>query len=60
MDFRVDGEHVVVVDVNANPCLSPDAGYAAALAQAQVPFDTAIERIVEAALARRPSSRFAE
>lgn len=60
VDFRVDGDDIVVVDVNANPCLSPDAGYVAALARAQVPFNTAVERIVEAALARRPSSRFAE
>lgn len=60
VDFRVDGDHIVIVDVNANPCLSPDAGYAAALGQAQVPLETAIERIVEAAVARRPSMRFAQ
>jgi D-alanine-D-alanine ligase len=60
VDFRVDGDSIVVVDVNANPCLSPDAGYAAALERAHVSFEAAIELIVEAALARRPSSRFAE
>jgi D-alanine-D-alanine ligase len=60
VDFRVDGDNIAIVDVNANPCLSPDAGYAAALERAQVTVDAAIERIVEAALARRPSSRFAK
>lgn len=59
VDFRVNGDTIAIVDVNANPCLSPDAGYAAALTKASIPFETAIERIVEAAVARRPSSRFA-
>ena len=54
VDFRVDAQgRVYVIDVNTNPCLSPDAGYAAALARAGIPYDVAIERIVLAALARR-------
>jgi ribosomal protein S18 acetylase RimI-like enzyme len=54
VDFRVDAQgRVYVIDVNTNPCLSPDAGYAAALARAGIPYDVAIERIVFAAFARR-------
>ncbi len=48
VDFRVDeaGEPWVL-EVNANPCLSPDAGFAAALAAADMSFDDAIARILE-------------
>lgn len=54
VDFRVD-EHgrPLVIDVNANPCLSPDAGFAAALRQADIPYPAAVARILDAALARR-------
>jgi len=48
VDFRVDAEGVPwVLEVNANPCLSPDAGFAAALDRAGIPFDSAVERILE-------------
>jgi D-alanine-D-alanine ligase len=50
VDFRADAERIVIVDVNANPCLAPDAGFAAALQRAGVTFVRAIERIVEQAL----------
>ncbi len=47
VDFRVDeAGNPWVLEVNANPCLSPDAGFAAALAQASIPFETAISRIL--------------
>jgi D-alanine-D-alanine ligase len=47
VDFRVDAQHRPwILEVNANPCLSPDAGFAAALAQARIEFPQAIERIV--------------
>jgi D-alanine-D-alanine ligase len=36
--------------VNANPCLSPDAGFAAALQQADLCFTDAVERIIADAL----------
>jgi len=51
VDFRVDkaGEPYVI-EANANPCLSPDAGFAAALQHADVPFEQAIRRILDAAL----------
>jgi D-alanine-D-alanine ligase len=52
VDFRVSerGEPYVL-EVNANPCLAPDAGYAAALAEARIPFVDAIARILESARA---------
>jgi D-alanine-D-alanine ligase len=47
VDFRVD-EHgrPWILEVNANPCLSPDAGFAAALAQAGVEFSRAVKWII--------------
>ncbi len=55
VDFRVDGEKIVVVDINANPCLSPDAGFVAALKEGRILFEHAVERIVQAAIVRQPS-----
>ncbi|MBR9979439.1 MAG: D-alanine--D-alanine ligase [Desulfatitalea sp.] len=46
VDFRVDSAGCPwVLEVNANPCLAPDAGFAAALTQAGIGFDQAIDRI---------------
>ncbi|MEJ2038179.1 MAG: D-alanine--D-alanine ligase [Desulfosarcinaceae bacterium] len=50
VDFRVDGQdRPWILEINANPCLSPDAGFAAALERAGIGFDEAIERIVACA-----------
>jgi D-alanine-D-alanine ligase len=50
VDFRLDARGGPrILELNVNPCLSPDAGFAAALEQAGLPYDTGIERIVEAA-----------
>jgi D-alanine-D-alanine ligase len=38
--------------VNANPCLSPDAGFAAALQQDDVAYPAAIAWLIEDALRR--------
>jgi D-alanine-D-alanine ligase len=48
VDFRVDADdRPWVLEVNANPSLSRDAGYAAALARAGLPFTEAVRRIIE-------------
>jgi D-alanine-D-alanine ligase len=53
VDFRVD-EHgdPWVLEVNANPCLSPDAGFAAALAEAGIEYRAAVAGLVDDALRR--------
>ena len=53
VDFRVDGDGTPwIIDVNTNPCISPDAGFAAAVRQAGLPYARAIGRILNAATAR--------
>lgn len=47
VDFRVDGAgRPSILEINANPCLSPDAGFAAALERAGIDFQQAVARIV--------------
>jgi D-alanine-D-alanine ligase-like ATP-grasp enzyme/ribosomal protein S18 acetylase RimI-like enzyme len=54
VDFRVDAAgQPWILEINANPCLSPDAGYAAALERAKIPFAQAVERILDDAIAPR-------
>ncbi|MCB1814375.1 MAG: hypothetical protein KDK04_22030, partial [Candidatus Competibacteraceae bacterium] len=51
VDFRVDAHNQPwVLEINTNPCLSPDAGFAAALAQAGLSLRAAVAHIVTAAL----------
>jgi D-alanine-D-alanine ligase len=51
VDFRVDAAgRPWILEINANPCLSPDAGFPAALQQASIPFDEAVRRIIEEAV----------
>jgi D-alanine-D-alanine ligase len=53
VDLRVAADGSLwVLEVNANPCLSPDAGFAAALAAAGVEYRAAIAWIVDDALRR--------
>jgi D-alanine-D-alanine ligase len=51
VDFRVDKQGKPwVLEVNTNPCLSPDAGFAAALEQAKIQYNEAIGLILDNAL----------
>lgn len=50
VDFRVDEAGIPwVLEVNANPCISPDAGFAAALAEAGISYADGIGQIVSTA-----------
>lgn len=47
VDFRVDSDgNPWVLEVNVNPCISPDSGFYAACNQAGISFQEAIRRIV--------------
>ena len=50
VDFRVGEEGVpLILEINTNPCISPDAGFAAAGEEAGMDYGTLIEAIVKAA-----------
>jgi D-alanine-D-alanine ligase len=57
VDFRVDDAtgRATILEVNANPCLSPDAGYAAALARGGWDLPRALERVLAAAAGSIPA-----
>jgi len=47
VDFRVDNEgNPYVLEINVNPCISPDSGFYAACQKASIPFNEAISRII--------------
>ncbi len=51
VDFRIDEDgQPWILEINANPCLSPDAGFSAAATQAGLTFDTVVERILNDAV----------
>jgi D-alanine-D-alanine ligase len=53
VDFRVDHRQLVyVLEVNGNPCLSPDAGFAAAAAQKNLSYPELISTIIHCVLQR--------
>ena len=41
---------MTVLEINVNPCITPDAGFAAAAEEAGMPYDQLIEEIVRVAL----------
>lgn len=48
VDFRVDERNQPwVLEINTNPCLSPDAGFVAAASQAGLNFRQVVERILQ-------------
>jgi D-alanine-D-alanine ligase len=54
VDFRVDERGApTILEANVNPCLTPDAGFAAALERAGISYADAIERILADACAVR-------
>jgi D-alanine-D-alanine ligase len=57
VDFRLDAEgRAFVLEANANPCLSPDAGLAAAAARMGLAFSGLVRRLALAGLARAGKS----
>lgn len=54
VDFRVDKDNrPFILEVNSNPCLSPDAGFAAALDRAGMSFDSAVECIINDVMGKK-------
>lgn len=49
IDYRVSDGAPYVLEINANPCISPDAGLAAAAAQKGISYPQLIEKIIHAA-----------
>jgi D-alanine-D-alanine ligase len=51
VDVRLDAEGAPwILEVNANPCLAPDAGFIAAARQAELGIDEVVERLVRVAI----------
>ena len=47
MDFRVnENQTPLILEVNINPCISPDSGFVAAAERAHLAFEQVIERII--------------
>ncbi|HZK61141.1 MAG TPA: ATP-grasp domain-containing protein [Anaerovoracaceae bacterium] len=47
VDVRTDSnDNVFIIEVNANPCISPDSGFVAATREAGYPFINIIQRII--------------
>jgi D-alanine-D-alanine ligase len=61
VDFRVDAAgQQYILEVNPNPCISPQAGLAAALETAKVPYCEFALSLVRSALRRGPRPELAE
>ena len=52
VDFRVDDQgEPLILEINTNPCISPDAGLPAAAAHAGMDYEELIARIIDTAMA---------
>lgn len=48
VDARADSDgNIFVIEINANPCISPDGGFVAATMQAGYPFTYVLQRIID-------------
>ncbi len=53
VDFRVDeAGHFVILEINPNPDISPDSGFAAALTSSRIPYAYFVAKVCENALTR--------
>lgn len=58
VDIRMDDRGVPwVLEINANPCLSQDAGFVAAAAEAGISYERVIEHIMDAVLRPEPRAQ---
>lgn len=58
VDLRLDEKaRPAILEVNPNPDIAPDAGFAAALAAAKIPFEAFVDMMVRQAEAALPQSR---
>ena len=58
VDLRVDEDsRIFVLEINANPCLTPDAGFAAAVARAGISPAQMVQRILEDSVCVPPQPR---
>jgi D-alanine-D-alanine ligase len=58
IDFRIDKNGKPwILEINGNACLSPDAGFQTQLALAGIPFDTAIQWILNDAMKRGKNAK---